>query len=51
MTNPYVAKVRAKKKAQFRSALQSALGVALMMVIGAVAAYLAYVFYGHGCGC
>ena len=51
MTNTYVAKFRARKTAQLRSAFQSALGVALMMVIGAVGAYLAYVFYGHSCGC
>jgi hypothetical protein len=51
MTNSYVAKVRAKEKAQLGRSFQIALGVAAMIAVGALGSYLAYVFYGHGCGC
>src|SRR6202521_2051708 len=51
ITNSYVAKVRAKEKAQLGRSFQIALGVAAMIAVGALGSYLAYVFYGHGCGC
>jgi hypothetical protein len=51
MHHSYFAKLAAKRKARARSRLQSALGVALMVAIGGIGTYLAYLFYGHGCGC
>jgi hypothetical protein len=51
MNNAYLAKAAAKKRARTRSAFQSALGVALMVAIGSIGSYLAYVFYANSCGC
>jgi|GEM_PF-5682999 len=47
MTNSYVAKVRAKRKAEMRRALQLTLWVGVMIVAGAIGVYLGTVFYVH----